>query len=96
MQSRNCSASLVDSQISAANPVVKYHIKGLSTVDIPYIEYNGVECVLHKVGDCLYESERINIVATSTKIALRVNNYIQYDTIVINTGVEEEDLFGGF
>ena len=92
----NYSASLVDSQISAANPVVKYHIKGLSTVDIPYIEYNGVEYVLHKVGDCLYESERINIVATSTKIALRVNNYIQYDTIVINTGVEEEDLFGGF
>lgn len=92
----NYSVSLIDSQVSAANPVVKYHIKGLSTVDIPYVEYNGVEYVLHKIGDCLYESERINIVATSTKIALRVNNYIQYDALVINTGVEEEDLFGGF
>ena len=90
------SASLMDSVISAASPVVRYHIKGLSTVDVPYVEYNGVEYILRNIGNCLYESERINLVATSTKIALRINNFIQHDSLVINTGVEEEDLFGGF
>ena len=86
----------MDSVISAASHVVRYHIKGLSTVHVPNVKYNEVEYILRKIGNCQYESERINLVATSTKIALRINNFIQHDSLVINTGVEEEDLFGGF
>lgn len=90
------SASLIDNEISASRPVVRYKIKGLSTVDMPSIEYNGVGYTLIKIDDCIYESERLNLVETTTQVILKINDYTQSDSVIIKTGVEEDDLFGGF
>lgn len=90
------SAALVDNEISASLPKIKYKIKGLSTVDIPYIVYNGVNYSLFKIDNNIYESERLNLVETSTKVELKINDYSQSDSLIIKTGVDEDDLFGGF
>ena len=90
------SATLIDNEISASKPIVKYRIKGLSTVDTPSVKYNGVDYSLIKTGNCTYESERLNLVETSTQIVLKINDYTQSDSLIIRTGVDEDDLFGGF
>ena len=75
---------------------MKYRIKGLSTVDTPSVKYNGVDYSLIKTDNCTYESERLNLVETSTQIVLKINDYTQSDSLIIRTGVDEDDLFGGF
>ena len=50
---------------------------------------------MHKVNGDVYESEKLNLVATSKKITLVVNDFNKTDMLVIKTGVEEDDLFGG-
>lgn len=49
-----------------------------------------------KTDNCTYESERLNLVETSTQIVLKINDYTQSDSLIIRTGVDEDDLFGGF
>jgi len=51
---------------------------------------------MHKTTDGTYESERLNLVATTKQVTLIINNFKQTDTLIIKTGVEEEDLFGEF
>lgn len=89
------SASLIDDEISAVAPIVKYRIKGISSIDIPMLSYNGVDYIMHKVGNEIYESERLHLVGTSTQIILKINDFKQTNSLIIKTGVEEDDLFGG-
>jgi len=35
-------------------------------------------------------------VETSTKVELKINDYSQSDSLIIKTGVDEDDLFEGF
>lgn len=90
------SAKLLGNEISASSPVLRYTIKGISSIDIPTILYNGVCYSLHKISDNVYESEKLFLVETSTKITLRIGDFKQIDSLTIKTGVDEEDLFGGF
>ena len=87
------SANLLSSEIVASAPVVRYVIKGMSTVDTPVVLYNGVEYNLYKVGDDTYESERLNLVSTSTRITLRIGDFSHTDNLSINMGAQEDDLF---
>lgn len=87
------SAKLIDYEISATNPVVRYIIKGLSSVDSPILIYNGVEYTMHKDSGEVFESERVNLVDTSTKIILKIGRFEQADTLVIHTGAQEDDPF---
>jgi len=89
------SAELVENEISANNPVVSYIIKGLSTIDVPYILYNGVNYGLVRKDGNIYESEHLNLEETSRTVTLVIGDFRKNDTIVIKTGVEEDDLFGG-
>ena len=57
---------------------------------------NGVDYSLIKTDNCTYESERLNLVETSTQIVLKINDYTQSDSLIIRIGVDEDDLFGGF
>ena len=84
---------LIDYEISATNPVVRYIIKGLSSVDSPILIYNGVEYTMHKDSGEVFESERVNLVDTSTKIILKIGRFEQADTLVIHTGAQEDDPF---
>ena len=78
----------------ASNPVVRYTIKGLSSIDTPIVTYNGIDYALHNIGEDVYESERLNLVNTSTRITLHIGDFKQTDSMSINTGVQEDDLFG--
>ena len=88
------SAKLQSNEIVASNPVVKYAIKGLVSIDTPFVTYNGVDYRLHRIDGYVYESERLNLVSTSTRITLRIGDFKQIDNLRINTGVQEDDLFG--
>ncbi len=88
------SVTIESDEISGTNPFIKFIIKGLSSVDIPTIKYNGVYYQLINLGNNLYQSERLNLVDTATNVGVYINNEI-YDTysIKISTGAKEDDLF---
>ncbi len=88
------SAKLQTSELVATNPVVRYAIKGVSSIDVPCVNYNGVDYALHKIKGDIYESERLNLVNTSTRIELKIGEFKQTDNLSINTGVQENDIFG--
>lgn len=87
------SVKLIENEVSATQPIVKYKIKGLSSIDQPLVEYNGAKYCLHMVGNDIYDSEKIHLVETIKKITIIINEFKQTDTIIIKTGVDEEDLF---
>ena len=87
------SAKLQSSEIVASSPVVRYTIKGLSSIDT-FVTYNDVDYALHNIGGDVYESERLNLVNTSTRIILHIGDFKQTDNLSINTGAQEDDLFG--
>ena len=88
------SATLQSQEIAANNPVVRYEIKGVSSVDTPYVVYNDVKYDLHKTHGNLFESERMTLVSTSTRITLHIGDFKQTDQLDISTGAQENDLFG--
>lgn len=88
------SAKLQSSEIVASSPVLRYTIKGLSSIDTPFVTYNDVDYALHNIGGDVYESERLNLVNTSTRIILHIGDFKQTDNLSINTGAQEDDLFG--
>ena len=88
------SAKLQSNEIVASSPIVRYTIKGISSIDTPYVTYNGVDYELHNMNGNVYESERLNLVSTSTRIILHIGDFKQTDNLSINTGVLEDDLFG--
>lgn len=90
----NISAELLTADVIAASPVVRYKIKGISSIDTPIIIYNDAEYRLHHINGGIYESERLNLVDTAKKITIIIGDFKQVDTISVNTGVDEDDLFG--
>ncbi len=89
------SAQLQNYEIVASSPVLTYFIKGLNSIYAPVLEYNGVEYLLKKKGENTYESERLNLVNTVTEVTLKIGQFTQTDSLVIKTGVDEDnDLFG--
>lgn len=92
--STSYSVSLENDEINGTNPKVKFAIKGLASIDIPTVDYNGVAYSLQKVGIDLYESERLNLVDTATRVTVRINGEV-FNTynIKVSTGATEEDLF---
>ncbi len=87
------SAKLQTNEIVASNPIVRYTINGLSSIDTPNVTYNGVDYALHNMGGDVYESERLSLVNTSTRIILHIGDFEQTDNLSVNTGVQEDDLF---
>lgn len=87
------SAKLLEHDISANSPIVRYIIKGVSSIDMPTVVYNGVTYSLRRTKGDTFESERLNLVATASKIELKIGDYKQTDSLNINIGVQEDDLF---
>lgn len=86
--------SLVSNEISAASPLARLSIKGLSSIDTPLLIYNDVPYTLGLVGSDIYESERLNLVDTCRTVYVEVGNWRSAGMqLEVNTGVEEEDLF---
>lgn len=91
----NYTSKLLTPEVSAAAPVVRVLIKGLPSVDTPQLIYNGIPYTLKKVGPDTYESERLNLVDSckSVKVAIGAS-FNQSFPISVQTGAEEDDLFG--
>lgn len=91
------SVNIVSDEIDGTNPYLKFTIRGLSSVDIPSIKYNGVCYQLSNIDVDTYQSERINLVDTATKVTVFINGD-SYKTfgIKISTGAKEDDLFSDF
>ncbi len=89
------SVAIDNDEIDGRQPTLKFTIKGLASVDVPTLEYNGVIYHLLNLGSNKFESERLNLVDTATKAIVRINNDI-FETfnIKISTGATEDDLFG--
>lgn len=90
----NYSARLMDNEICATNPVLRLTIKGLTSIDVPKIEYNNVEYSLTKETSDIFASERLNLEDTATRVTLHIGSYRQHFTIKISTGAQEINLFG--
>lgn len=81
-------------EIKGTDPVVRFIIKGLSSIDIPTLRYNEVTYQLRQVGDDIFESERLNLVDTATKVIVCINNEPRSThNIKVLTGAKEDDLF---
>ena len=91
------SVAIDNDAIDGTKPKLRFTIKGLSSVDIPTINYNGVSYDLINIENDVYESERLNLVDTATKVTVHINGKpIDTYSIKVSTGATEEDLFDGF
>ncbi len=93
--SNKYSVQLVKDEVNGTNPTIQFEIKGLASIDVPTIEYNGTIYNLINTNGSVYESERLYLVDTATKITLRINGE-QFDNyrIKVSTGLSEaDDLF---
>ena len=91
------SASIVNDEIDATMPKINFVIKGLSSIDVPTLVYNGVTYHLTSKGNNTYESERLNLVDTATKVTVCINETpLNSFSIKVSTGATEDDLFEGF
>ena len=91
------SASIVNDEIDATKPIINFIIKGLSSVDVPALVYNGVTYHLTSKGNNTYESERLNLVDTATKVTVCINETpLTTFSIKVSTGATEDNLFDGF
>ena len=63
-------------------------------MDVPTLIYNGVTYQLMMKGNNIFESERLNLVDTATKVNLYINgqSYTIFN-IKVSTGATEDDLF---
>lgn len=89
------SVRIENDEIDGTNPVIRFIIKGLNSIDIPTLEYNGATYQLSNVSDNIYESERVSLVDTATKAIVRINGEV-FDSfnIKVSTGAaEDDDLF---
>lgn len=88
------SVSIENDEINGTNPILRFIIKGLTTIDIPSIEYNGVVYRLFANGNNIFESERLNLVDSATTVKVFINNE-PFDSfnIKVSTGATEDDLF---
>lgn len=80
-------------EVSSANPVVKFHISGLSGDDIPYLLYNGKQYSLSRIGMDEYISEILSLSSEDDTFSISVGSVIRLYKIPVNTGATTTDLF---
>lgn len=88
-----CTFALIDNEISGANPVVRYRIKGLSSTDSPYLLYNDQHYSFIKEAEDIFVSQKLNLIAGICEIVFCVGEVKHKDYLSLNLGTQEEDLF---
>ena len=92
----NHSATLLSKDISDANPILKYIIKGLSFSDTPYVIYNEQRYELINQGDNTYFSDRLNLSVSENNVELHIGSFILTSRVNISLAAEEDDNFLDF
>lgn len=80
-------------KVSASNPVVRFKVSGLSSVDVPYLLYNGQQYEMHAEGGDIWCSVPLVLVSNVDKVTLVVQGLEHSYKIKLNLGVVEDDLF---
>lgn len=91
--SSTVSATLVTNEISAANVVFTFRIKGKSASDKPYILYANQRYELHQKKE-EFSTERLTTILDNDEVTIFVGTYKKTFKVKINTGSEvDDDLF---
>lgn len=80
-------------EVSASNPIVRFKVSGLSSVDTPYILYNGQQYEMHAEGGDIWCSVPLVLVSNVDKVTIVVQGLEHSYKIKLNMGVVEDDLF---
>ena len=80
-------------EVSSANPVVKFHISGLNSNDMPFLFYGGKQYALTNIGVDEYISDTLSLNAEDDIFSVSVGSVIRPYRIVVNTGTTMNDLF---
>lgn len=80
-------------EVSASNPVVRFKVSGLSSVDTPNILYNGQQYEMHAEGGDIWCSVPLVLVSNVDKVSIVVQGLEHSYKIKLNMGVVEDDLF---
>ena len=80
-------------EVSSANPVVKFHISGLNSNDIPYLLYGGKQYTFIKVGADEYISDTLSLSSDDNTFSISVGGVIRPYKILVNLGATTNDLF---
>ena len=86
-------AKIKSKEVSDSSPFISYTIKGLSSIEIPGLEYNGNVYAMKNLGNDVYQSEKITLSTTENSVTLIIGDKKQTDTIEVKLGAEENDLF---
>lgn len=92
-RSSEYTVNLLDNEISGANPVLTFRIKGVTALDAPRLIYNKVGYNLNDEGDGRYTTDRIALVQDVDEAELHIGTYSQTFKLKIKLGAEEDDLF---
>lgn len=84
-------AKLVTTELSAADPIVRFVIKGLNG-EVPYVIYNDKQYKLSSDNGSEYHSSHINLTTDTSDITLCVGTSKQKYQLKVNFGVVEDDL----
>ena len=87
------SAYPLTDEVSSANPVVKFHISGLNSNDIPYLLYGGKQYTFTKVGADEYISDTLLLSSDDDTFSISVGGVIRPYKILVNMGATTNDLF---
>ena len=84
-------AKLLTTELSAADPIVRFAIKGLKG-EVPYVIYNGKQYKLSTDNGSEYHSSHMDLTTDASDITLCVGTSKQKYQLNINFGVVEDDL----
>lgn len=87
------SAELLTPELSGANPVARFRIKGMPSTDIPFVSYNNGHYSLQHIEDDVFETEPLCVDTDCRSISLIIGEVTRVYSIDINVGLEEDDLF---
>lgn len=88
-------AHILTDEITGMNPVVEFKIQGLTSIDIPMVVYNGTSYPVKEISEGVYRSAKLNLADNCIVITLSVGDNFSKDfPIIVQTGAQEDDLFG--
>ena len=87
------SAELLNTEISGANPQLRYEIKNVKATDVPYVLYDGRQYKLHRIEGDVFESEPLLINPAEKVVAITIGNRSIENEIEISAGAVEDDPF---
>lgn len=84
------SVDILSNDVPGHNPIVRFDIRGLSSIDMPTVEYNNATYVLRNESGTIFASEKLNLVDTATRVSVQIGDYKKTFNIQISTGASED------